>query len=352
MLLPIKTAFAVYETVVFSGALNSTTFYNQTFSIPSDGVFSTFFLFGKRKLVEDHESTIDEDISDMIDDVFGDEDEKPPSNNRVLTPAHTFDTKQTHLLITGQISFVNSFGFLNADQYPLLQFFLIMFFLYIVVVVFWVRLMRLYPENVVSIHYYFLGLLLITCIECVITFLEYDVYNTSGKRVLPLTVFSVVFSAFRETLARLICLLISLGYGIVMNVLNRYLTKIGLLGFLFFIACSINQACFYINQHKSLSTSVKVMMGLPQFCLDVTFILWIVKALIRTLSYLKLKRQDYKLSIMKKFAVILTLGVSISIIIHISKAFYGFFNQDSEAWQNEHQFVIAWFIAYTATLFA
>ena len=226
-----------------------------------------------------------------------------------------------------------------------------MFFFFLVVVVFWVRLMRLHPENVVSIHYYFLGLLLIACIECVITFLEYDIYNTSGKRLMPLTVFSVFFSAFRETLSRLICLLISLGYGIVMNVLNRYRTKIGLLGFLFFIACSINQACFYINQHKSLSRSVRVMMGLPQFCLDVTFILWIVKALIRTLSYLKLKRQVYKLSIMKKFAGILILGVSISLIIQISKAFFEVFNQDSDSWQNEHQFVIAWFLSFTATLF-
>ena len=79
------------------------------------------------------------------------------------------------------------------------------------------------------------------------SFLEYDVLNTSGKRFLPLTVFSVAFSAFRETLARLICLLISLGYGIVMNVLTRYFTKIGLLCFLFFIANGINKAAFYIN---------------------------------------------------------------------------------------------------------
>ena len=88
---------------------------------------------------------------------------------------------------------------------------------------------------------------MITCIECAFTYLEYEIYNESGKRMMPLTVFSVLFTAFRETLARLICLLISLGYGIVMNVLNRYSTKIGLLSFLFFIACAINRASFYIN---------------------------------------------------------------------------------------------------------
>lgn len=80
---------------------------------------------------------------------------------------------------------------------------------------------------------------------------------------MALTIFSVFFSAFRETLARLMCLLISLGYGIVMNVLNRYRTKIGLLSYLFFIANSINLAGFYINQHKPLSISIKFAMALP-----------------------------------------------------------------------------------------
>lgn len=124
-----------------------------------------------------------------------------------------------------------------------------MFFVYFVVVVGWLRLMRIHSDNKVSIHYYFLGLLVVTCIECMFNYVEYDIYNTSGKRLLPLTIFSVFFSAFRETLARLLCLLISLGYGIVMNVLNRYRTKIGLLSFLFLVANSINQACFYINQY-------------------------------------------------------------------------------------------------------
>ena len=128
-----------------------------------------------------------------------------------------------------------------------MQFFLVMFFFYMLASGYWIRLMHQNRDNKVSIHYYFCALLVVTCIECAITFLEYDIYNQTGKRMLPLTVFSVVFSAFRETLARLVSLLISLGYGIVMNVLNRYSTKICLLSFLFFIACSINQACFYIN---------------------------------------------------------------------------------------------------------
>jgi len=171
-----------------------------------------------------------------------------------------------------------------------MQFYLIMFFLYLVATGYWIKIMRNNQENTVSIHNYFCVLFVVTCIECAITFLEYDIYNQSGKRMLPLTAFSVFFTAFRETLARVICLLISLGYGIVMNVLNRYSGKIGLLSFLFFISCAINTASFYINQHKPLSQSVKVMMVLPQLVLEIVYLVWIITALLRTLSYLRQKR--------------------------------------------------------------
>lgn len=138
-----------------------------------------------------------------------------------------------------------------------------MFFIYLVATFYWIRLMTKFKDNKVSIHYYFCCLLIVACLECAVTYLEYDVYNSSGKRLLPLTVTSVFFTAFRETLSRLLCLLISLGYGIVMNILNRYTTKIGLLSFLFFIACSISRASFYVNQHKPLTFAVKTMMILP-----------------------------------------------------------------------------------------
>jgi len=80
-------------------------------------------------------------------------------------------------LIRGQISYVNSFGFLNADQYPLMQFFLIMFFVYLIATGFWIRRMRQLGENKVGIHNYFCLLFVMTCLECAITFLEYDIYN-------------------------------------------------------------------------------------------------------------------------------------------------------------------------------
>lgn len=68
------------------------------------------------------------------------------------------------------------------------------------------------------------------------------------------------------------------------------------------------------------------MMALPYFGLEIVFLTWIISALLRTLSYLKIKRQDYKLQVMKRFALVFTIGASIYVIIRISKVFVEIFD--------------------------
>ena len=68
------------------------------------------------------------------------------------------------------------------------------------------------------------------------------------------------------------------------------------------------------------------MMALPYFCVEIVFLVWIISALLRTLSYLRVKRQDYKLQVMKRFALVFTIGASIYVIIRISKIFVEIFN--------------------------
>ena len=64
------------------------------------------------------------------------------------------------------------------------------------------------------------------------------------------------------------------------------------------------------------------MMVLPQITLELLMLVWIISALRRTLSYLKMKRQDYKLSIMKRFALIFSIGVTIYILIRVAKMLF------------------------------
>ena len=57
---PIRDELAVFETVVFDGAPGTKAEFNETFRIPYEGVYSTYFLFGKHKVVE-NTATVGED---------------------------------------------------------------------------------------------------------------------------------------------------------------------------------------------------------------------------------------------------------------------------------------------------
>ena len=75
MLEPIHKEFAVYQTTIFQGNTTATVYYNETFTIPDEGVYSTYFLFGQHKSVEAPGSDLEDDIGYVIDEIFGDDDD-------------------------------------------------------------------------------------------------------------------------------------------------------------------------------------------------------------------------------------------------------------------------------------
>ena len=290
----------------------------------------------------------------MIDDlenIFSILDDNNNHQTRMLRPSNWLDLTKPHLLIQGRVAFVNSFGFLNADQFTMLRFNLIMSVITLIANFIWFRWMRVHKENVITIHWYLFTLLFVTMVECACTFLEYDIYNTDGKRLLSFTIFNIIFSSFRNSLARLIALLISLGYGIVMNVLTRYLTKIGLLTFLYFVANAISLACFYINQHRPLSTSLRFAAVIPEGISNILFGIWIGFSLIRTLAYLKSKNQAYKFEVMKLYSLVIILGAIGYLLINSVALGYNMLGDSDDVWRIQHDLQIAFMINFVAMLF-
>jgi hypothetical protein len=105
-------------------------------------------------------------------------------------------------------------------------------------------------EHRISIHIYLTALLFLALSECVLIYLEYDSFNKTGKRGLTRTMVNIFVSSMRSTLANLVFLLISLGFGTVTNNLGRYLQSIGIVAFLFFVSAAINKTFHYLSQTK------------------------------------------------------------------------------------------------------
>jgi len=90
----------------------------------------------------------------------------------------------------------------------------------------------------------------------------------------------------RNTFARVVTLLISLGYGILFKNLEKYLSKVLFLGFLYMASQSANMVLSHLNNNKPVSQSIKGISTLPNMILNFIFLFWTFLALKRTMNYL------------------------------------------------------------------
>jgi hypothetical protein len=212
---------SVFEAVLIDGAtIQKARTFSKTVKMGTEGVYSTYFVFAQVKNatlpIELDDRADDDDPKDLIDlfgSFFGD---------RRLRASNQVNLQKTHLKIAGTISYMNSYGYLNAEEYPMLRFYLMAFVFYLVASSLWIYQMRIKKEQVITIHYYFATLFLLTTVECTSAFIEYDLFNNSGKRSIGFSGFNVILKSARNTLSRLVALLIALGYGLVMNKIGSY----------------------------------------------------------------------------------------------------------------------------------
>lgn len=85
---------------------------------------------------------------------------------------------------------------------------------YCVASILWFIRCKLYQDQLITIHYFITSVLLTTLVECAFMWVEWLIYNYNGERFIIFLVFNVILSVTRNTLARIMTLLVSLGYGI------------------------------------------------------------------------------------------------------------------------------------------
>jgi len=88
-------------------------------------------------------------------------------------------------------------------------------------------------------HHFLSTVLVATTLEFILTYIEFDIYNAEGQRNSFLLVMNVLLSSLRNTVARILILIIALGYGITVSHLSKYHMQLAFLGFAYFIAHTI-----------------------------------------------------------------------------------------------------------------
>ncbi len=75
--------------------------------------------------------------------------------------------------------------------------------------------------------------------EMALWYFDYAEFNETGIRPMGITIWAVTFGTVKRTVARLIILMVAMGYGVVRPTLGGITSKVAMLGLTFFMASEI-----------------------------------------------------------------------------------------------------------------
>uniref|UniRef100_A0A671YJL5 Transmembrane protein 87B n=1 Tax=Sparus aurata TaxID=8175 RepID=A0A671YJL5_SPAAU len=200
-----------------------------------------------------------------------------------------------------------SHGYISITEWPLMIFYMMMCIVYILYALLWFIWAACYWKDLLRIQFWIAGVIFLGMVEKAVFCAEYENTNTVGSASPGLLIFAELVSALKRTLARLLVIIVSLGYGIVKPRLGTVMHRVVGLGILYFAFASIEG----VLRITGVSC---VLFSIVLAVFDSCAIWFISFHLAQTIKTLKLRRNPIKLSLYRHFTNTLLFAVVASII--------------------------------------
>merc|ERR1711892_245422 len=213
-----------------------------------------------------------------------------------------------------QIEFEGPLGYLSAFEYPLLTFFKSMTIGYCFLGLFWLIFSFLNYKELLRIQFWIGGVIFLGMLEKAVFYSEYNSVNNSGISLPGAHKFAEAVSALKRSLARMLVIIVSLGFGVIKPRLGPMLHRIVGVGALYFILATVD-AFVHVDTalHEHDNTAI-LFTQIPLAILDSIICWWIFVSLLSTMKTLRLRRNVMKLALYRHFANIVGFMVVASVI--------------------------------------
>jgi len=204
-------------------------------------------------------------------------------------------------------------GYLSLTDWPLLPFYGLMCGLYVLLGLLWLIFCSIHWRDILRLQFWIGGVIFLGMVEKAVFTSEYQNINSNGLASQSLIIGAEVVSCAKRTLARMLVIIVSLGYGIVKPRLGPTLNRVlATGGFYFMLACV--ESVTRVVHPKNDPSNVTLMTAVPLAVIDASICWWVFSALIQTTRALRLRRNLVKLSVYKHFTNTLAFAVLASII--------------------------------------
>ncbi|XP_060781348.1 transmembrane protein 87A isoform X2 [Neoarius graeffei] len=222
--------------------------------------------------------------------------------------------KEVNWNLTLTVMMKGEHGYISVTEWPLMIFYMVMCIVYILYALLWFIWASCYWKDLLRIQFWIAGVIFLGMIEMAVFCAEYENTNSVGSASQSLLVFAELVSALKRTLARLLVIIVSLGYGIVKPRLGTVMHRVVGLGVLYFAFAAI-EGILRITGAKD--SDLALLANIPLALLDSSLCWWIFVSLAQTIKTLKLRRNPVKLSLYRHFTNTLIFAVIASVIFMV-----------------------------------
>ncbi|RVE65237.1 hypothetical protein OJAV_G00134260 [Oryzias javanicus] len=213
-----------------------------------------------------------------------------------------------------RISMKGPHDYISASEWPLMVFYMVMCIVYVLMAVLWLVLSGCYWRDLLRIQFWIGGVIFLGMLEKAVYYAEYQSIRYEGFSVQGAVVFAEVLSSVKRTLARVLVIIASLGYGIVKPRLGALMHRVVGVGLLYLIF-SVIEGILRVNTDRGDNGSSMIICQIALSLIDSCIVWWIsFKTNLNTMKLLKLRRNVVKLSLYRHFTNTLIFAVIASVI--------------------------------------
>ncbi|XP_076002852.1 transmembrane protein 87A-like [Genypterus blacodes] len=210
--------------------------------------------------------------------------------------------------------------FSSPADWPLMMFFMVMCIVYVFFGALWLFWCACYWRDLLRIQFWIGAVIILGMLEKAVFYSDYQSIRYKGDYVQGAVIFAELLSALKRSLARILVLIVSLGYGIVKPRLGTTVHRLVAVGLLYLIFSSVEGV---LRVTGGFYGTVALVANLSLSLIDSCVMWWIFISLSQTTRLLKLRRNVVKLSLYQHFTntLIFSVVASIVFIIWTTKVF-------------------------------
>ncbi|KAM6960887.1 transmembrane protein 87A-like [Aplochiton taeniatus] len=202
----------------------------------------------------------------------------------------------------------------SPADWPLMMFFMVMCIVYVLFGALWLFWSACYWRDLLRIQFWIGAVIILGMLEKAVFYSEYQSIRYKGDYVQGAVIFAELLSALKRSLARILVLIVSLGYGIVKPRLGTTVHRLAAVGILYLVFSSVEGV---LRVTGGFYGTVALVANLSLSLIDSCVMWWIFISLSQTTRLLKLRRNVVKLSLYQHFTNTLIFSVLASIIFII-----------------------------------